>query len=473
MSGERTVGEPTSGEPMSGGTPADGWVWPSGLPGPDAFQTGTAGGTNIRYPKSDHHLAHTVMSCLAESRERLAAMCANDLVNVLGAAGERLAQRLDDRTVAEVAGNAGLTPAMARVVVHGMADSWTTEALDRLLRSEFTDPAVLDGFVADAGREIRAAAPGVTVHVGAGSVPGVTVTSIIRALLVKSPVLAKPGAGDIALTTLFARELGRADDRLRGALAVQYWPGGDPDWEAWEREVLTRAGQVVVYGGDDAIESIRARTPAATRVIEHPHRLGVAIVDPGAAPDADGQAAQAVALFDQKGCVSTHLILVLGSHGDARDWSARFAARLQALASTLPPAAAAAGDWSARHQLRGRLALQRAASDDVRLWTGDAGAWTVALAPPELFEPVGGRTAWVVPVPDLAGCVEVLTPLARVLQTVGLAGMGSRRHEFGEALAAIGATRIVPLDQVPFPDPDWLHDGSRPLLELVRWAELR
>lgn len=458
---------------MSGGTPTDAWVWPPDLPAPDAVEAGTAGGLSIRYPKSDHHLARRVISSLSESRRRLGAMRAADLANVLGAVGERFGAGLDDRIVTEVATNAGLTPAMARVVIRGMADTWTTESLHRLLRSEFPDPAVLDRFVDRTGREIRAAAPGVTMHVGAGSVPGVTVTSIIRALLVKSPVLAKPGAGDVALTTRFARLLQRADDRLRGALAVQYWPGGDPGWETWEREVLALADQVVVYGGDDTIESVRTGAPAATRLIEHPNRLGVAIVDPGAAADADRQAARAVALFDQKGCVSTHLILFLGNHGDAARWCGRLAAALEALASTLPPAAASEGELSARHQLRGRLAVQHAVSDGVRFWAGNAAAWTVALAPPELFEPVGGRTAWVVPVPDLAGCQQVLVPLARVLQTVGVAGLGARRHAFAEALAAMGATRIVPLDRAPFPDSDWLHDGSRPLGELVRWAELR
>lgn len=458
---------------MSGGTPTNAWVWPPDLPGPDSLQANMAGGINIRYPKSDHHLARRVISSLRESRRRLGGMRASDLANVLGAVGERFGAGLADRVVAEVAANAGLTPAMARVSVRGMADTWATESLHRLLRSEFPDPAVLDRFVEGAGRETRAAAPGVTLHIGAGSVPGVTVTSIIRALLVKSPVLAKPGAGDIALTTRFARELHRADDRLRGALAVQYWPGGDPGWEPWEREVLALADQVVVYGGDDTIESVRARTPAATRLIEHPNRLGVAIVGPGAAADADHQAARAVALFDQKGCVSTHLILFLGDHGDAVRWCGRLAAALESLASTLPPAVASEGELSARHQLRGRLAVQRAASADIRFWAGNAGAWTVALAPPELFEPVDGRTAWVVPVPDLAGCRQVLAPLTRVLQTVGVSGLGELHHAFAEALVAMGATRIVPLDQVPFPDSDWLHDGSRPLGELVRWAELR
>lgn len=458
---------------MSGGPPTDAWVWPPDLPAPGALQAGTAGGISTRYPQSDQHLARRLISSLRESRRRLGDMRASDLANVLGAVGERFAAGLDNRVVTEVAANAGLTPAMARVVIRGMADTWTTDSLHRLLRSEFPDPAALDRFVDGAGREVRAAAPGVTLHIGAGSVPGVTVTSIIRALLVKSPVLAKPGAGDVALTARFARELHRADDRLRGAVAVQYWPGGDPGWEAWEREVLTRADQVVVYGGDDTIESIRARTPAATRLIEHPNRLGVAIVDPGGAADADHQAARAAALFDQKGCVSTHLVLFLGNHGDAARWCGRLAASLEGLAHTLPPAAASEGELSTRHQLRGRLAVQRAVSGDIRCWAGNAGAWTVALAPPELFEPVGGRTAWVVPVSDLAGCQQVLAPLARVLQTVGVAGLGARRHAFAEALAAMGATRIVPLDQIPFPDSDWLHDGSRPLGELVRWAELR
>lgn len=477
----------------------DAWLWPPNLAAECATQTGRAGGLSVRYPKSDHHLARLLISSLATSAKGLADIPARDLAAILGAVGERLAAGLDERIVMAIAANAGLTAPMAGVVARGMAESWTTESLMRLLHAEFPDPAVLDGFVADGpiaadpatdsptgvtGREVTAAAPGVTLHIGAGSVPGVTVTSMIRALMVKSPVLAKPGAGDIVLTRLFARELHRADDRLRHAVAMQYWPGGDPGHVGWEREVLTRAGQVVVYGGDDTIESLRARTPATTRLIEHPNRLGVAIVDPCAAPDADGHVARAVALFDQKGCVSTHLILLLGAPENAVDpvdpnpehavqWCGRLAASLEALSGTLPPATASPGELSARHQLRGRLAIRHAGSPDIRSWSCPAGTWTVVMGRPNSFEPVGGRTAWVVPVPDLSRCLEILRPLRRVLQSVGVAGLGAQRRAFGQALSAVGATRIVPLDRVPFPDPDWLHDGSRPLGELVRWTELR
>ena len=277
----------------------------------------------------------------------------------------------------------------------------------------------------------------------------------------------------MALTTRFARELHRADPRLAAAVAIHYWPGGDPAGQGWEGELLARASQVVVYGGDDTIESIRARTPASTRLIEHPHRIGVAIVNPGAATGAATEAARAVSLFDQKGCVSTHLILLLGNRDDAADWCETLAEHLAEIGATLPAGPLSPGELSSLHQFRGRLGMRGAASEQVRVWSPDGTDWTVVLAPAGHFEPAGGRTAWVVPVSDRDACLAVLAPLAAVLQTVGLAGLRAGRARFARALSGLGATRIVPLGEVPFPEPEWLHDGSRPLGELVRWRELR
>lgn len=454
-------------------SPTDAWLFPPGTPAPTTFEHLDAGAVNMRYPKSDHHLAHALTSALRAARPRLAALTTSDLITLLGSIGERFTRTLDDDAIAEIAANSGLSRAMTRETLAGMAASWTAGALDRLVRAEFPDPRVLDGFVAEAGRAVRATAPGITLHFGAGSVPGVTVTSMLRALVVKSPVLVKPGAGDVVLTTRFARELHRADPRLAAAVAVHYWPGGAPAWQPWERETLIRADQVVVYGGKDTIESIRARAPASTRLIEHPHRIGVAIVDPRGAPGATAEVARAVALFDQKGCVSTHLILLLGGRAQARRWCERLAGHLARTGTALPAGPLSPGELSALHQLRGRLAMQAAASESVEILSPDKTNWTVMLAPAEHFEPAGGRTAWVVPVSDTNGCLEVIAPLSSVLQTVGLAGVEEDRTGLAEELVTLGATRIVPLGEIPFPQPEWLHDGSRPLGELVRWSEHR
>ena len=110
----------------------------------------------------------------------------------------------------------------------------------------------------------------------------------------------------------------------------------------------------------------------------------------------------------------------------------------------------------------------------LQLWRRSGSRWTVILASADDFEPVGGRTVWVVPAADTDACLQTLSRLGPVLQTVGLAGLvGAQRTRFARRLAEVGVTRIVPLDQVPFPESDWLHDGSRPLGELVRWTELR
>lgn len=464
---------------MTGGSPAplDGWFWPSGVPAPEFVDDIRAGGATVRYPRPDPASAHTLASGLRKARRRLADRPAMEIAQALARAARRLRQELDEggpsgAACREAAANARLSAPMIQEVVTEMSRSWSGAALARLVRAEFPDPDVLDGFATDGGRRVRASGHPLVVHVGAGSVPGLTIGSICRSLVVKSAVLAKPGAGDVALTMRFARILAGADPAVAAAVAVQYWPGGVAAHDHWERAVLGLADQVVVHGSDDAVNAVRARAPATTRLTEHPNRLGVAVVDPAAASDAVQQAARAVALFDQRGCVSAHLFLLLADRPEAAAWCDALGSRLAALDASLPPGPPEVGAQSAVRQLHGRLAVKKAAGADVEFWAAPDLAWTVVMADMEHFEPVGSRTAWVVPASGRDACAQMLAGLSPVLQTVGLAGVAPD-PEFAEALCGLGVSRIVPLDQMPFPDADWLHDGGRPLGDLVRWCELR
>jgi hypothetical protein len=131
------------------------------------------------------------------------------VVGILGRVGRRFLDPEDPlrrEAEARIAVEAGYSEAMARTVTEGMARDWTEERLRTLVRADFPDPEVLDRFgPGPEGSRIRALGPDLAFHVGAGSVPGVTATSLIRSLLVKSPVLVKPGAGDRALPELFLR----------------------------------------------------------------------------------------------------------------------------------------------------------------------------------------------------------------------------------------------------------------------------
>ena len=174
--------------------------------------------------------AEALIRALAGASEALAARPALELARELGRVGLRFRDPKDPvhrEAVERVAGETGLSTPMAREIVTGMARDWTPERLERMVRADFPDPLVLDGFrPAEFGGRLRAVGGRLAFHIGAGSVPGVSVTSMIRSLLVKCPVLLKPGAGDAVLAPLFAGALAASDPELAGGVAVCYWPRG-------------------------------------------------------------------------------------------------------------------------------------------------------------------------------------------------------------------------------------------------------
>jgi hypothetical protein len=407
-----------------------------------------------------------------------------DRVRVLGAVGTRFLDDADPlrlEALAHMPDDSGLSRPQCVDVVRGMARDWTVERLDALVRAEFENPAVLDGWVADPrapdGRRLRAfpVGLGVGLHICSGTVPGVSVSSLIRGLLVGSPVLLKPGAGDRTLPRLFLQglsELAGSDPVARAlfrASAEMYWRGGI---DAVEEDALAGAGFVVVYGGTETIADVRRRTAETTPVVGYGHRIGLAIV--GAVHESTGaEVAAAMAAFDQRGCVSPQQVFVLGSYSDSERLAEAIADGLATLADDLPLGALADGVASAVHQLRGTVELRGAAGEPVRVWAGPGVSWTVVLDPDEELRPsCGSRTIHVTPVASPAALESILAPAGPFLQTVALAGFSPHRHDaLAEQVGRLGASRVVGLQHVAYPPAWWIHDGQGPLRRLVRWVE--
>jgi hypothetical protein len=414
----------------------------------------------------------------------LAATGWQDRVRVLGTVGGRFLDDADPlriEALTRMPDDSGLSRPQCVDVLRGMAGDWTVERLDALIRAEFEDPDVLDGWVADARapdfRRIRAfpVGLGVGLHICAGTVPGVSVSSLIRGLLVGSPVLLKPGAGDRTLPRLFLQglsELAGSDPVARALLdasAEIYWRGGV---DAVEDTALAGAGYVVVYGGTETIADVRRRTAETTPVVGYGHRIGLAIV--GTVHETTGaEVAAAMAAFDQRGCVSPQQVFILGSDSDAERLATAIADGLAALADDLPLGTLAEGVASAVHQLRGTVELRRAAGEPVQVWAGPGVSWTVVLDPAEELKPsCGSRTIHVTPVASPSALESILAPAGPFLQTVGLAGFSPHLHDtLADRVGRLGASRVVPLQHVAYPPAWWIHDGQGPLRRLVRWVE--
>ena len=456
----------------------DGWAMPPG----SVAELALVEDGGIRHPVLAEEAARGLLSGLREAREdSLLGYSVHERARLLGRAGARFLDPADPlRQEAEerLPVTADISPEMARMVIEGMARDWTEERLAGLLAAELPQPEALDRFVIQPkGGRARAFPPALSFHVGAGTVPGVSATSMLRALLLGSATLVKPGIGDVVLPVLLARALAEEAPRLAGALAVLYWSGGSGD--VTERVAVETADLVVAYGGDATMRSLRERLPVTTPLVAYHHRISVALVGREALSRErlSGVAetlARAVALFDQRGCVSPHAVLVeQGGEAGSRELAEALARELDGLHEVLPPTSASPSHASAVHQLRRTLELRRAAGEDIELHSGPGASWTVVLESAAMLEPsVLGRTVRVHSVVDALAVPALLEPMGRHLQTVGVAGLGERIEDVASALGKVGAVRVCPLDEVPFPPPWWHHDGRGPLSVFLRWVDL-
>jgi hypothetical protein len=318
-------------------------------------------------------------------------------------------------------------------------------------------------------------------HLGAGTVPGVATTSMIRSLLVKSAVLLRPSRNDLTWSAIFAKALAEALPDLAGCMAVLHWKA--------ERSLLTdlvlsSVDLVVAYGSDETLDRIRKSIPLATPFVPYRHRLGVALIGrealgrsdpngPGSAMESAWNVARAVALFDQRGCVSPHAVFV-EEGGDVTPelWADLLAEALKKVERDLPSGPLAPRSGAAVQQVRGAAEVAEGLGKGWVRHGGASAPWTVLVLPDEPLVPSClNRVVRVVPVSEGPEALTSLQAWAPFLQSVGLEGFGSRQAFLEERLARLGASRIVGVRSMPWPEAWWHHDGGSPLRNLVRWTD--
>jgi cytochrome c551/c552 len=436
---------------------------------------------SLRYPTLSSADFLAMSEALRAARERvLLPRRAKDVARVLGRVGSRFLDSGDPvrrEALAVLGPSAVLSPQMALEVLNGIARDWTAERIVDVIVAEFPDPGVLDEFRPHpSGGRVRALGRPLSLHIGAGNVPGVLVTSLIRSLVVKSSAFLKPALGDVVLPVLFLRSLAEEDPELAHCAAVAYWPGGSHEPET---AALRDADLVVVYGGDATVASVRQGIGERTPLVAYRHRMSFAVVgrealDQQSAARTARKAARSIALFDQRGCVSPHAFFVEeGGDVSPKEWAQELAGCLRELAQELPASSVGASVASAIHQLKGTAELRAASGEDVMVVGGPNLEWTVVYDPELTLRPSClGRFVRVSPVRDLEDIPAVVRPLGRVLQTVAVEAAGARKEGLAEALLKIGVSRVASLASMPWPPPWWHHDGAGPLQPLVSWIDL-
>lgn len=436
------------------------------------------GAFELRVPRLTPTLLREQVGALGEARGRsLANRPVAEIVEVIDRVAARLLDPADPLRMTAERALPAIThysaPMIGRVLDR-MAADWRADRLRALLSAELGDARALDGWVPAAhGRgQVMAFGPRLATHVFSGNVPGVAVTSLVRALLVKSASLGKTATGEPLLPALFARGVAEEDAALGACLAVTHWTGGDHELE---RAALEHADAVIVYGGRGAVDAIRAQTPSTARFLAYGPRLSFGVVGRGRlAAGAAGEVARAAALdastFDQQGCVSPHVFYVEeGGQVSPREWTALLAREMEAVERELPRGTLSPGEASAIRQSRGEAEF----ATDVELHASAKGtAWTVIYDPEPAFEASClNRVVRVKPVASLADVPALVAEYGEVLQTVGIAADWNEAAELAAALGRLGASRVTAIGEMAWPPPWWHHDGMPPLRALLRWCD--
>lgn len=423
---------------------------------------------------------HTLRQLLSGLREKRGAVLSErpvvEILGSLGAAAGRLTnpgEPLYEELLETLPDLTGYSRRMIEIGLERMGAGWTADALRSAIEDEFGSLEMLDDFQPrPVGGYQRAFGLPLTVHIFSGNIPGISVSSLIRALCVKSASFGKTAAGEPYLAVCFARALAEEDAELAGCLAVSYWPGGSEDLEA---VAFSEAGTVIAYGSDETISGIACRVPPATRFIGYPNRVGVALVTRRAlsrkrARELARGAALDVATFDQQGCVSPHMIYAeTGGAVAPLDFARYLGEALEELSQEIPRGAMAPGESALIHQLRAHAEISGAT-----VLAGARGTeWTVIVEEGAGFEPSPlNRVIRVSSVDDLSEVVSTLEKVGAHLQTVAVAGAKDEVRSLAGRLGLIGATRVVPVGEAAWPGPHWHHDGRFQFMDLVRFVDL-
>ena len=415
------------------------------------------------------------------AREHLATLAVSQIIEIVDRAVARLLDPADPyRRQADcmLPVITGYDAEMVRLGLTAYLKTFRAPQLHRFVAEDFANPKVLDEFQPAAkGGAVRAFGPQLLVHNWAGNVPGLPLWSLVCGLLVKAGNIGKLPSAEPLFASLFARLLAEVHPPLADCMAVVWWKGGDPQCPA---ALFAQADTVLAYGGNDAIEQIRAQVPATTRFLPYGHKLGFGMIgrdalDTQRAPATARLAAHDIARYEQQGCYSPHVFYVeRGGKVSPREFAQYLAGELAGLQRRFPRRMLALEDAVAMAGWRQACELQSLAASGAELIGDEAAPWCVAYAQQAqpLAPTAGNRTIQVVAVDRLDDVARLIEPHAIYLQTAGLATTPGELFRLSQQLGAAGVTRICAIGSMTAPEAGWHHDGRFNLLDLVRMVEI-
>ncbi len=186
--------------------------------------------------------------------------------------------------------------------------------LETTLNSELGDKRLLDEWIQKGEISIHCQPRGNVLHILAGNVPPVSILSLVRGTLTKNCNIAKMPSGDVVTAAYLAQSYLDVDPEhpITKSTSVVYWPS---DEKEILDELMSFVDCICVWGGKEAVETIRKEAPSKIELLEFGPRRGIQLIAKEAFNDLKQvslKAAHDLTLFDQEGCFSPQIGFVEG-----------------------------------------------------------------------------------------------------------------------------------------------------------------
>lgn len=342
---------------------------------------------------------------------------------------------------------------------------------------EFVFGAVTEASLRDlVAREARTEThlgPGTLFYALAGNVPGQSIPPIVASLLARSVAMIRDSARQPLLTDAFRESLARLEPDLAAMIVPVAWSSRAPtdDDRALERLVIDAAARIEISGRDATVSELATRytSGSTTRVASHGTRMSAGIIDGVADLDvASERFAVDVVMYEGRGCLTPHALLVEGPRARANAFAERLALDLERLQTKWPRARGSLVEESTR---RGFIDRAEAASlaNVGSVCVGREAAWCIRIGDDDRIGIGPGlRCVTVLPTSSRDATLAVLALATTPLAAIGVAGEDqSGLDELAASLRPLGVTLICPAGLMQAPPIRWEQDGRRRLEELL------
>jgi hypothetical protein len=307
---------------------------------------------------------------------------------------------------------------------------------------------------------------GVLLHVISGNVYLAGVGSLIEGLLTRNINIMKlPSQGPHFLPQ-FVESIQKVAPKLLPMVEiVQYSSSDEKTLEKYKNSV----DGIVIWGGEQAVQSYRNNLPARTRVIVFGPKYSLAVISKENLESSDDfknfseKLATDISTWDQKACTAPQMCFVEGKE-NALQFAKKLSAALEEKNKTHASPSMDIHEATEIQKFRGEYAVAEALGQAQVFHSNDLRGTVVYDSKKELLPSPLHRTIRVCSFEKLEELESPLSEMRGYIQTVGVTS--SSVKSFFKAMGALRFTAIGEMNGGKVDDP---HDGQFDLTQLVNF----